>query len=101
MTYQQAEIALIKQHAESQESSAPHRISAAAFIARIPVPTWAKIQQASMSATPLGSALHRGLLQVSASTEVVANDPDLLGMLAQLVSANVITGDERTQILSF
>jgi len=101
VTKPQAEMALIKAHAAAQENNEPHRISSAAFIARIPVETWRKIQQASMSATPLGAQLHQGLLQLSASIEVIANNAELLGMLAALVTANVITADEKTQILSF
>jgi|GEM_PF-2068148 len=96
-----AEIELIKAHLATQQATAPHTISSFDFFARIPDATWSKIRTASLASDGLGIALHRGLLQLSAASTVIANNPDLLGMLTQLVAANVITNEEKTQMLSF
>jgi hypothetical protein len=96
-----ARMELIKQHLASERASDPPRLPVADFVDRIPVSVWSKVQQASMAATAFGAALHQGLARLYASGDVIANNPDLLGMLAALVQAGVITDAERTQILSF
>lgn len=100
-THPQAVFALIKAHDATQQTPAAHTISSFDFFARIPDATWSKIRAASMASDELGIALHRGLLQLSAATTVIANNAELDGMLTALVAAGIITADEKTQILGF
>ena len=76
-------------------------ISAAGFIQRIPPSTWAKVTAARQGTTPLAVALDQGIAQLCATPVVVADDPQLIGMLAQLVAVGVLTEAERAQILGF
>ena len=101
LTHTEARVALIKAHVATQQSTAAHTISSFDFFARIPDATWSKIRAASMASDELGIALHKGLLQLSAASTVIANNEQLDTMLTQLVTAGVITADEKTQILSF
>ena len=105
LTHVVARVALIKEHTVTQQAAlraaAPHTISSFDFFARIPDATWSKIRAASMANDELGTALHRGLLQLSAASTVIADNPDLLGMLTALVAAGILTADEKTQILGF
>ena len=105
LTHVEARVALIKEHTVTQQAAlraaAPHTISSFDFFARIPDATWSKIRTASIASDELGIALHKGLLQISAAATVIANNEQLDSMLTQLVTAGVITADEKTQILSF
>ena len=83
--------------AQQAAAAARKSISPAAFIARIPTATWAKVQVAREN----NPALDQGLYRLAAGQTVENDNPDLLAMLAQLVAANVITDAERTQIIGF
>lgn len=78
-------------------ADAPRTIATAAFIARIPVATWGKVKGAA-SQNP---ALDKALFQLSASAEIGSDNTELQAMLTMLVSAGVLTAEERTQILGF
>jgi len=96
-----ARMALIIDHLQSLPKTTAHTIRAAAFIQRIPSDVWGKVKAACQGSTTLAVALDQGIAQLCASAVIVADDPQLMAMLAQLVTAGVITEAERTQILSF
>lgn len=77
----------------------PRIISSAEFIDRIPAEVWARVQAV---ATPTSNpALAKALYRLAAGADVNSASPQLLGMLAALVQAKVITAAERAQILDF
>jgi hypothetical protein len=101
LTRLQARIELAKEHAASEQSAAPHTIGAFEFIARIPDAVKAKLTAASAPGQPFAVALQWGLPQVAAAQTVVADNPALNALLNQLVTAGVLTTEEKTQILNF
>jgi hypothetical protein len=75
----------------------PRILASAAFIARIPGELWAKVKAAAAH----NADLDKALFQLAASPQVHSDAPELLAMLASLVSAGVLTEAERTHILDF
>ena len=102
ITSAQAEAMLIREHALGLPPALPaHTIATADFIARIPTATWAKVTAARQGGTALATALDQGIAQLCASAHVDAANEPLNAMLTQLVTAGVLTADEKTQILNF
>jgi len=102
ITAEQAKAMLIREHELKLPPHLPaHTIPTADFIARIPVGTWAKVTAARQAGTTLAVALDQGIAQLCASPYVVATDAQLLAVLNQLVTAGVLTADEKAQILGF
>ena len=102
LTHAEARWSLIRAHLQTQQAApAARSISPADFIQRIPAATWAKISAARQGTSALAVSLDQGITQLCASTVVVEDNAQLLSVLAALVTFNVITEAEKTQILGF
>lgn len=77
--------------------ASPRVIPTRDFIRRIASATWAKVQAAANA----HSDLDRALFLLSAGAEVHSDNAELIGLLAQLAAAGVITDAERVHILDF
>lgn len=101
LTHIEARVLMLKEHVAAQHTAEPRTITAFDFFARIPDAVKAKISAASAPGEPFAAALQWGIPQLSAAQIVYADNEQLVGLLTQLVTAGILTAEEKTHILDF